>query len=139
MSEEKIWIEIIGEDAEAAADALSEIIRAEFGTRPERFTHNEGSARGEPGTKWDPALIGAAASLTAAVLAIPAALLAALEIKDRLDKKRRFERLLEQGENLKKVKRITTIRFRIGKMEWEIEKASFAELSDKTDSHPSKT
>ena len=49
---------------------------------------------------------------------------------DRFGKKQSFKRLIEKGRELKKIKRISRIHFRIGAIECEIEKASFAEISD---------
>jgi hypothetical protein len=130
MSEKKVIIEIIGQDAEDCANELSGIINAEFGSQPEKFHPQDQHAHEGAGEKLDPSIIGAIAGTISAGLAFPVAILAGIQIKDRLGKKESFERLIERGRELKKTKRISKIRFRIGPIECEIERASFAEISD---------
>jgi hypothetical protein len=130
MSEKQILIEIIGQDAEECANVLSEIFGTEFGSQPVKFNPLEQYEDEGAGKRLDPSLIGAIAGTISAGLAFPAAILTAMQIKDRFGKKQSFERLIEKGRELKKIKRISRIRFRIGSIECEIEKASFAEISD---------
>lgn len=130
MDEKKIHIEIVGQDAEECANLLSEIISTEFGSEPVKFNLKDQHVYEGPGKKFDPTLIGAVAGVISAGLAFPAAIIAGLQIKDRLSKKRGFEQLLEKGKEIKKTKRISMIRFRIGNMEFEFEKTSYAEISD---------
>jgi len=130
MSEEQVVIEIIGEDAVDCANELSEIFSTEFESHPVMFNPQEQYRQEGDGKKLDPTLIGAVAATVSAGLAFPAAILAALQIKDRLSKKQSFERLIEKSRELKKIKRISKIRFRIGKKELEIERVSFAEISN---------
>jgi hypothetical protein len=130
MSEKKILIEIIGQDAEECANILSGIINAEFGRQPVKFNPQDQYEHKGTGKRLDPSIIGAIAGTISAGLAFPAAILTAIQIKDRLGKKESFERLIEKGSELKKIKRISKIRFCIGPIECEIEKASFAEISD---------
>ena len=82
------------------------------------------------GKKMDPVVFGAIVGAASAGLAVPAAILATIQIKERFAKKQSFEQLTEKGKEWKKTKQVTTIRFRIGPVEMEIEKASFAEISD---------
>ena len=131
MGDEKLQIEIIGQDAEECANALSELIKDEFRIPPEKLNLNDRyTKQRNVGNKLDPAIIGAATGVISVVLAIPAAILAAIEIKDRVGKKQRFDLLIEKGKKLKKTKRISKIRFQIGTKEFEIEKATFSEISD---------
>ena len=132
MSEKKILIEIIGQDAEECANVLSGIINAEFGSQPVKFNPQDQHEHEGAGKSLDPSIIGAIAGTISAGLAFPAAILTAIQIKDRLGKKESFERLIEKDRELKKIKRISKIRFRIGAIECEIERASFAEISDLT-------
>lgn len=130
MSDNKIYIEIIGEDAQECAQDLSQIIETELGAHPEAFDPNSHLKHESDRTKFDPGLVGAIAGTIGVGLALPGAVLAAVQIKDRMDKKRKFERLIEKSAKLKKIKRISKIRLRIGSMECEIEKASYAEISE---------
>jgi len=130
MSEKNIYIEIVGPDAEEGANALSETIKKEFNSRPVKFDPKETVSPESAGKKTNPILIGTVAAVISAGLAFPAAVIATVQIKDRLAKKKSFEGLIEKGKKLKKTKRITKIKLRIGKMEVDIEKATFAEISD---------
>ena len=123
---DKILIEIEGEGATPCAERLARILEAELGEVPERVLPAV-EPPPERETRIDPGLCVAAAGV---VLAIPGAILATLDLRDRLRKKRAFERVVEGGKGLKREEKVTRIRFRSGSRCREIEEITYAEISE---------
>ena len=133
MPKKSVFIEIEGQDAQKAAKELAELIRSEFGEKPLRTLPDHGILGNNSGKKVDPAMVGAVAAAACVVLAIPSALVAAMDLKDRLAKKTRVEHLIARGRSLKEDKQVATIRFRIGSAEISFEKASYAKVADEVE------
>ena len=130
MDSEKVIIEIEGPEASSAAVDFSKIIELELGITPLVSSPEHLSPEDSADTKFDPALAGVIVGGAAVLLAIPAAVLTSLQLKDRLSKKQGFEHLVGEGKKIKETKKLTSIRFRIGNAEIELEKASYSKIID---------
>lgn len=130
MSNEKVIIEVDGSDAASAAAELSKIIEAEFSITPILTTPEHLRPEDAADKKLDPVLAGVVIGAAGVMLAIPAAVLASFQLKDRLAKKNGFDRLVSEGKKIKATKKLTSLRFRIGNTEIEFAKATYAKISD---------
>lgn len=133
MSEDKIFIDFEGPDAEGAARELAAVIEEEFGVAPALSAAPAQQANNTAVTRDIPLeLISVAAGVMAAGLTIPSAVLASLDLKDRLAKKKKFERVTEKVAQAKQARQGLNIRFRFKNLvEIEIEKeTTYAEVTD---------
>jgi hypothetical protein len=82
-----------GTAADAAADELAAFFEAEFGRRPARLP---AAGPGETGRKTDPVAIAAL------VLALPSAMLAAMDLAERIRLREKIARLIDLARRLKR-------------------------------------
>lgn len=130
MPAKQLFLDIEGPDAKELADAICKEINAEFDLQIQPRTIQPAPSAPPEGKKMDPATVGIIVGVTGAVLAIPGAILAGLQLKERLDKKKRFEEVASKGKLKMQGLRITAVRFRINNREFEFEETTFAEICD---------
>lgn len=112
---DKFEFRIQGQDAEKVAAEFAELIEEEFGQRPtavnmEEMAANPETEEQEAEKALDPGILGAYAGLAAAILSMPASLLAADDILGRMTKSKKIDRLLEWVKTKKKQSRDISFR-----------------------------
>jgi phosphotransferase system HPr-like phosphotransfer protein len=90
MTERNFTLCIEGEGAEERAKALADFIEKEFGSRPQPVRQAKGMGPGKRVTRSvDPLTVAAV------VLAVPATILAAMDLADRIKKKKKTDSLIQ--------------------------------------------
>jgi hypothetical protein len=88
MSTDNLHFQLEGPRSEALASELSELVEAEFGERPAPATPRQGRETLETYRGPDPLAV------TAVVLAVPGAILATVDLAERLKLKQKVDRLI---------------------------------------------
>ncbi len=84
---------IQGPDADKLAEEFADLFENEFGYRPIAVDTNE--KRGKDEKNIDPGMVGAYAGLAAAVLSLPASLLAVKDLVEHITKAEKLERIID--------------------------------------------
>lgn len=122
-----VFIEIAGPESDAAAKELVAFFATIYGEKPMVLDPRQPYAPPSSDQKIEP---GTVLGTITIVLAIPPALLAALQLKDRLRKKEQFEQVTQKVATLKTNSKTTTFRLRIGPVSMDLEQTTFGQLMD---------
>lgn len=90
MTERNFTLCIQGEGAEERAKVLADFIEKEFGSRPRPVRQAKGISPGKIVTRSAELL-----AVAAVVLAVPAAILSAVDLADRIKKKKKTDSLIQ--------------------------------------------
>ncbi len=110
MSKPDLEFIVEGDDAEAAAAELAELVRDSFDIEVTPLAIKEGDSG--PGKRFDPGLVGAVAGIAALVVALPGGVLAVMDIVERLKKKKRVDKFKEGAEAISRGCKSTRISIR---------------------------
>jgi hypothetical protein len=102
MDSQKFQFRLEGAGAEEAAEEMAALIQRDLGITPEKFPARVTDEN--TGTRTDPI------ALAALILAIPSAVLATVELIERIRNKEKLDRLIEQSRKLQKKHSTTRIR-----------------------------
>ena len=89
MTENNFQLRVEGPDSEKTAQALSDFLEKEFDYRPNLLSKKQSQLDEADQTKVDPVAIGAL------ILALPGAILATVDLIERMKKKKKIDRLIE--------------------------------------------
>jgi hypothetical protein len=128
MSDSEIKLYVQGACAEEAARELSRLIAEVYDTNPEIRSHDASTGPGEP-RKIDPATGIAIAGL---VLSIPGAIMTALDLAERIKKRKKADRLIQWARQKRQSTPQLKIHIEIGQAFLSLDKADSAQLLDPT-------
>jgi predicted Zn-dependent peptidase len=128
MTDSAINIHVQGDGAEEVAQELSDLITDIYDTKP-AVNNNASSANAGETRKIDPATGIALAGL---VLSIPSAIMAALDLADRIKKRKKAERLIQWARQKQQSTPQLQIHVEIGQAFLSLEKIDSAQLLDAT-------
>jgi hypothetical protein len=127
MSDSDIKLYIQGAGEEEVARELSRLIAEVYDTKPPEVSRH--SSTDPAGRKFDPATSIAIAGL---VLCIPSAIIAALDLADRIKKRKKADRLIQWAKQKQQSTPQLNIHIEIGQAFLSLDKIDSAQLLDTT-------